>query len=144
MDPHVLERLVRDVLRDHLDCDVVHVGRSGDGGIDLLIVDADRPRAVQVKRRSRNRAESVSQIREFLGALLLGGHMKGIFVTTAPAFSRDSIRAADAARRLALVSEIELVDGGALQEIIRASTTLSEPWERVAPTLASPRPPSYG
>jgi len=57
-------------------------GRSGDRGIDIVVFDppSGEMQAVQVKRY-RNRVEA-SPIREFAGALLLGGYTKGIVVTT--------------------------------------------------------------
>ena len=53
---------------------------SKDGGIDILLHDTrDRVIGVQVKRHRRR--IQVEQIRSFLGALLLGGHTKGAFVS---------------------------------------------------------------
>ncbi|MBL0107096.1 MAG: restriction endonuclease [Ignavibacteria bacterium] len=45
--------------------------------------------AVQVKRREKiDKTESVSTIRDFLGAILLGDYPKGIVVSTADKFTK--------------------------------------------------------
>jgi restriction system protein len=57
------------------------VGRSGDGGIDVVLDGPnDQTVAVQVKRYRNSIA--VDQIREFTGALVLAGITRGVFVTT--------------------------------------------------------------
>jgi restriction system protein len=56
-------------------------GYSNDGGIDVVLHNgAGELIGVQVKRY--NRRVGVSYIREFTGALVLGGYTRGIFVTT--------------------------------------------------------------
>jgi restriction system protein len=56
---------------------------SGDDGIDVIL---DSPSGetigVQVKRYKKERRIEAEQIRSLAGALLVGGHTKGIFVTT--------------------------------------------------------------
>jgi hypothetical protein len=142
IDPYALERLVGDVLADFFDCEVRHVGRSGDGGIDLLVLDADQPRAVQVKRRSNNKAESVAFVREFLGAMVLAGHMEGIFVSTAPRFSPPAIEAAKSTRLRRYATRIDLLDANALTNLIRSTSPIA-PWVSAAPTLSSPLPGAH-
>ncbi|WNF58516.1 restriction endonuclease [Pseudomonas sp. SG20052] len=67
-----MEKLVQSVFREHYSCDVEHVGKSHDGGIDLILVNADSPIVVQVKRRkSLDHIEGVAGVREFLGATVL-------------------------------------------------------------------------
>jgi hypothetical protein len=39
INPTKMEHLAGSVLQDFIDCEVVHVGRSGDGGIALLLID---------------------------------------------------------------------------------------------------------
>jgi restriction system protein len=53
---------------------------SRDGGIDVILRDKSDVIAVQVKRY-KNSIE-IEQIRSFLGALLIGGHTRGVYVTT--------------------------------------------------------------
>jgi len=56
---------------------------SGDDGIDVIL---DGPSGgtigVQVKRYRKERRIEAEQIRSLAGALLVGGHTKGVFVTT--------------------------------------------------------------
>ncbi|MEO8527778.1 MAG: restriction endonuclease [Pseudolysinimonas sp.] len=143
VDPYKLERLVGDVMSDFFNCEVRHVGRAGDGGIDLLLMDGDSPRAIQVKRRSREVAEAVSFVREFVGAMLLGGHISGMFVTTAPRFSAAAESTAALAVSKSLVSRIDLVDADSLLSFIRA-TPPTPSWQDITPTLESGRPRGAG
>jgi hypothetical protein len=39
------------VFKDYFDCEVIHCGRSHDGGIDLILISADEPTVIQVKPR---------------------------------------------------------------------------------------------
>lgn len=88
LDPYVMEELVQYVFSSMFDCEVQHVGRTGDGGIDLIVVNSDDPILVQVKRHSSPDAvESVSVVREFIGAMYLRGSFDGIVVSTARKFS---------------------------------------------------------
>src|ERR1044072_3699337 len=65
--PRKLEELVASIFSDFFACEVQHVGKSNDGGIDLVLVNSDSPTLVQVKRRQDPRpAESVATVREFL------------------------------------------------------------------------------
>ncbi len=93
-----MEELVQSVFSSFFDCKAIHCGRSGDGGIDIILLEADTPTAIQVKRRTRNdKVEPVSTIREFLGAMALENFEKGIVVTTAGNFTRG---ARDTARKI--------------------------------------------
>ncbi len=61
--PTAWEHLVGDVLRSVRACEVRHVGRTGDGGIDLFLLEGDVTTAVQVKRRtSLDRTEGVELV----------------------------------------------------------------------------------
>lgn len=111
VNPTKFEQLVGDVFRDFYDCEVAHVGRTGDNGIDLLMVDADHPLPIQVKRRADSAAwEPVSTVREFLGALLLQGFQRGAIVTTAGHFSNAATMAVRTAQDRHLVEQFELFD----------------------------------
>ena len=50
--PNRMEDYVAEVLKGVHDCEVRQLGYTRDGGIDLLILESDRPIAVQVKRRA--------------------------------------------------------------------------------------------
>ncbi len=68
---------------------------SRDGGIDVVLDGpCDTSIGVQVKRWKNS--IQVHQIREFLGALILGGYTKGIFVTTS-SYSKGAISGAQQA-----------------------------------------------
>lgn len=90
VNPTVFEKLIADCFRDHYpDCNVMHIGSVGDGGIDIKLVKGQKIEAlVQVKRRSNlDATEAVKTIRELNGALLREGVVRGIVVTTAARFS---------------------------------------------------------
>lgn len=125
INPRRMEDLVAAILRGVLSCDVVHLGYSRDGGIDLLLLHSDDPIAVQVKRRTREDAvEGVSVIRELLGASLLSGHHRALFVTTAARFSRDATNAATKAMDLGLVRSFELTDYNKLVHYLQQAPTV--------------------
>lgn len=142
VSPRALERLIGSIFSEHLHCGAVHIGGPGDGGIDLILLDAKEPLAVQVKRRSTGEAESVTYVREFLGAMLLAGYKRGLFVTTAPRFSQAAQQAAVLAKKLPCVDGIELVDAKRALDILRSTAVETAPWETSAPKLAEPRPAS--
>jgi restriction system protein len=111
VNPTKFEELVGSVFRDVLQCEARHVGRTGDGGIDLIVLDAETPLAIQVKRRRDGRStEGVDTVRTFLGAILLKGVQRGAIVTTARAFSPAGIAAASTAQKLSLVRQFNLID----------------------------------
>jgi len=87
---------------------------SKDGGIDVILRNADgTTTGVQVKR-SRNPIE-VEQIRALTGALIQGGHTNGMFVTT----SRFSAGACGAQKVLAARGyPIELFDSKRFFEVL--------------------------
>lgn len=128
MDPHVLERLVGSVFRDHLGVSVTHVGRSGDGGIDLLIADTQNPIAIQVKRRANTRTEGPAVVRELIGSMAIAGLRTGYVVTTADHFS-DATTAATTSPMLRRDGfEVDLYTRDALLEIISVVQPPPRPW----------------
>ncbi|MBN2570484.1 MAG: restriction endonuclease [Ignavibacteriales bacterium] len=89
--PKHFEEIAQFVFSAYFNCEVEHVGKSHDGGIDLLIVNSDKPILVQVKRRTKSDAvESISTIRDFLGAMYIKSNFNGIIVSTAKRFSKPS------------------------------------------------------
>lgn len=128
INPVVLEKLVAAVLEGVFNCEVQHVGKSHDGGVDLVLLDSDAPIAVQVKRRSKPKStESVTEVRAFLGATLLKSFRRCLFVSTADHFSGEATKAAETSTRLGLVSQFDLIDVNALRrfESQTASNRLS-------------------
>jgi len=92
--PHVFEKLIQDCLRSEFDpCEVHHVGRTGDGGVDLILVVSDKESyLVQVKRRSDlTKNEGVKVVRELNGVLFKEGKSKGMVVTTAKDYTKSAI-----------------------------------------------------
>ncbi|WP_460293783.1 restriction endonuclease [Clostridium tertium] len=106
-----MEELTQSIFRECYSCDVELVGKSHDGGKDLILINDDKPTIIQVKRRTKKeKAEPVSSIRELLGTTLLHQSKSCIFVTTADHFSNMAIKEADKAKQLNLVEEFELID----------------------------------
>lgn len=91
VNPTVFEELVAACLRAVFQpCDVIRVGRTGDGGIDLLFIKPNMGHyLVEVKRRGNiERKEGVAVVRSLNGVLFREGAAKGMVVTTATAFTR--------------------------------------------------------
>ncbi|MDP3281421.1 MAG: restriction endonuclease [Nitrosomonas sp.] len=144
ISPSKLEHLVGRVFSEFMSCESIHLGGPGDGGIDLILVRGEQDYVVQVKRRaSPESVESVSGIREFIGAMLLKGGNRGLFVTTAPRFSQPALAAAQVALDRKIVDKIELIDGNRLFDICKLTTpSCSKPWERfVYDEKQQPSPP---
>jgi hypothetical protein len=123
-----MERLVADLLAGVYDCEVIHCGRSGDGGVDLLILDSDNPTAVQVKRRTRaGIKEAVAPIRELTAAALLRGCAAAIYASNADAFTQPAQETAKNAVDLRLLRSYQLIDRGRLVNLL-TSTATEQPW----------------
>ena len=129
------EDLVAGLLKEHYKCDIHRVtanANSADGGIDLLLIENNGKiySAIQVKRRIARNVEAVKEVRDFVGALILEGLERGIFVTTA---SRYSVSAQKVPKNPNLAKhklELELIDGEMLLELLKysiSSSTLSLP-----------------
>ena len=80
--PKLFEDVVSSMFKD-LGWQARVTAYSGDDGIDVIL---DGPNGntigVQVKRYKKERRIEAEQIRSLAGALLQGGHTKGIFITT--------------------------------------------------------------
>lgn len=105
LHPSRLEELVASVFSD-FGFQAVVTGKSGDGGIDVVLHDGRDRVAVQVKRYKGSL--EVGQIREFVGAMVLGDVTKGVFVTTSR-FQSGAETAKAAYRDRGY--EVELLDG---------------------------------
>jgi restriction endonuclease Mrr len=106
-----MELLVKHCFENIYDCEVKHVGKSGDGGIDLVLVNADDPVLVQVKRHfSSDYIEPVRPVRELLGAMYENNSKSCIYVTTAKRFSKKAIQAQEKLYRENLVKRFDLID----------------------------------
>lgn len=116
MEPRKFEIFVQTVFRHYFDCEVRHIGKSHDGGLDLLVVTHNEGiLPVQVKRRYKEGvAESVSVIREFLGAMVSQGYKRGLFVSSAERFSRSAKNTSKSDARSLIDYDIKLLDCGSL------------------------------
>lgn len=96
IDPYKLEDIAQVVFSSYYNCEVKHVGKSGDGGKDLIIIESDSPILVQVKRRSDpEHVELVKGVREFVGTMYIEDAKKGIYLSTAKDFSKGAKETAD-------------------------------------------------
>ena len=88
-----MEELVAAILREHQNCEVKHVGKSHDRGVDLLLVQSEEITPIQIKRRTQpGKAEGVQVVRELMGVMLREGYKNAMVVTTADRFSPDAHR----------------------------------------------------
>jgi len=128
MHPTKFELFVGDILSEFYKCEVVHCGKSHDGGVDLILLNSDDGyTAVQVKRRADpKKVESVSLVREFRGALLLAGQDRGVIVTTAHHFSKEAVEASTPAPEHLAPQTIDLIDCRKLLEIMHSVVSVDE------------------
>jgi hypothetical protein len=131
--PSRFEQLVGHVFSAFFSCEVVHCGKSNDGGVDLILVEAEAPVLVQVKRRADPDAtESVSAVRDFLGAMTIKQARKGIFVSTAKRFSPTTNKIAAELVAKSVVDRFDLVDFDRFLAMLRtAGQGGVRPWEKV-------------
>lgn len=86
------EIFVGSVLGSFFQCEVFHVGRSRDGGIDLVVIAGpDGPLMVQAKRRRSSLAvEGVEVVKLLFASLASRSSTRGMIVTTAQRFTKDA------------------------------------------------------
>ncbi|MVU75873.1 hypothetical protein GPX89_01270 [Nocardia sp. ET3-3] len=135
IDPLRMEVLVGAVIAEHLDCEVRHVGRTADGGIDLLLVIADETVPIQVKRRSSATAtESVKTVREMFGVMLRDGFRKAYVVSSARQFSRQSKAEIETAMARGAFDEFTLLDKQSFIDMMGRTVTATAPsWRKQLP-----------
>lgn len=128
-----MEELVGSVFGSFYNCEVKIVGKSSDGGVDVILVDGDNPTMVQVKRRkSINKTESVSYVRELLGATLLQKSRSCIFVTTANKFSKEAEKTASLAIDLGLVKRYDLINYDRFINMLKSKPKkIQQTWEKI-------------
>jgi restriction system protein len=130
MHPRLFEMTVASVFRD-LGFDAEATAYAADGGVDVILRNpTGSTTGVQVKRvRS---AIEVEQIRALAGALLLGGHTSGVFVTTSR-FRSGAVSASARLRDLAM--PVELIDSVRFLEALKIGQrplyASYEEWEQV-------------
>jgi HJR/Mrr/RecB family endonuclease len=133
INPYKLEEMAQHVFSAYYNCKVEHIGKTGDGGIDLLIIDSDDPILVQVKRRtSAEHVELVAPIREFVGAMFLKNSQKGIYLSTASHFSKGSLEIQNTLLRERNFELFELID---FDKFIKMMNVLKKdhykPWYKI-------------
>lgn len=113
-----------------MSCDVYHVGRSHDGGIDLIVVGADRPMMVQVKRREHaNAVEGVDVVKLLFASMFVRGATNGLVITSAQRFSKDATKWIHLPALKDNSFEIDLVAFDRLLQMTRSIKSLdSQPW----------------
>jgi hypothetical protein len=146
--PNRMEDLVGRILAGVWDCDVKQLGYTRDGGIDLVLLISDTPVAVQIKRRQRKGAtEGVHGVREFLGAGVLEGYTRLLYVSTASQFSREAQELARRAVEKELVVAYQLFDVSVLRTLLEAAHTETN-WisaiKEVRPPKGTGRMPQTG
>ena len=110
--PSVFERLICDCLRSaYPESEVVHVGQTGDGGVDAhLITKSDGTHLVQVKRREDlARKEGVTVVRELNGVLFREGLAKGMIISNAVGYTRGAHKETDIKTQLPSRYEMKLL-----------------------------------
>lgn len=119
VNPRRMELFVADIFRaNHRHSEVIHVGRRGDGGKDVIFIDDNSIRwLIQVKRRERPQpSERFDTIQSILGTLALEGERHGIVVSTRTAFSQGARAALRTAAKRGYT--IQLIDRGILDRLL--------------------------
>jgi hypothetical protein len=120
VDPLYFEKFVGDVLRaNYTNCEVIHVGRSHDRGVDLIFTDAGKKQhLVQVKCHQKpDKSEGAPTVRSLLGALVQSGKLQGILVSNAGHYTREAkVAVSDAWHNSGMV--VELYDRGKLNRML--------------------------
>jgi hypothetical protein len=112
-DPKGFEKFVADVFRaNYTNAEVLHVGKPGDGGTDVLLIETRGEQwLIQVKRRGAQKSsEGVSTIRDILGTMVVKGVRNGTVVSTVERFSLNARRDAVKAKTGPFGMTVELVD----------------------------------
>lgn len=134
ISPLALERFVADVVRDHANCEVRHVGGPRDRGADVLVLtNGETSQVIQVKQRRSGGCESVDSVRGFIGAMVTEGYRSGMFITTAERFTSEAVRAAGRAQATPVIDRLDLVD---CEGFVRMCMEISDdrtrvPWEAI-------------
>ncbi|NTW70394.1 MAG: restriction endonuclease [Chlorobiaceae bacterium] len=139
INPTTFEKFVADVVSSKFNVEVVHIGKSGDGGIDLFYCDGNDRFAIQVKRHADSKAsEGVAIVREFVGALLLADFQKGAIITTASRFTAPATRDAGLYESKKIVTRLDLVDKEQFIDMFKFSKKhCNHPWEYVFRDVAT-------
>jgi restriction system protein len=106
-----MELLVKDILSDFFQSEVRHVGKTGDGGVDLLLINKDEPTLIQVKRRTKKESvETISTVRDLLGAMFINNSKKGMIVSTADHFTKIAIKTGEEEVKKGKLTSFDMID----------------------------------
>lgn len=129
LNPNALEVYIRDIFKaNYSNCEVIHVGKPGDRGVDVLFIDTQEKRwLIQVKRRSRSDAtEGFGTLQNLLGAMVMNDSLNGILVSTVDHFSYKVFEEAKTLKNRGFV--VDLVDKGKLNRMLDAVLP-TKPWQ---------------
>jgi len=133
VNPTAFERLLADCLKDAYGAaDVIHTGKTSDGGIDIkMIITNDETFLIQVKRRSHlGRHEGVRVVRELNGVLFREGIAKGMVLTTAKGYTRAARSEVNVRTPTVRPYHVELLAFEDIVRMLRLVPTLPyKPWQ---------------
>ena len=121
MNPTKFEIFVGSILSDFLDCEVHHVGKSRDDGVDLLALVGEYPLMIQVKRRSSASAtEGIDVVKHLFASVFARGGNNGMVVTSAKTFTKPAVTWTQSPRIIDTGFKLDLVDINSLMSMIGA------------------------
>ena len=138
-----MEELVQSIMKDfYPGCIASLCGKSGDGGIDLVVLLSDSPMAIQVKRREKpDSVERVEAVRAFLGASLVRGYEHLLYVTTADHFTGGPYGAQTEAQKASerrLVKQFQLINRHQFFDMLHLTTHKDQKnWAKPLPHIFS-------
>lgn len=136
MNKTAFEKYMQDILQEHYGKRVYHVGRSNDGGIDLLMIENSERTLVQVKNRMLHKSEGSPVVRDLMGAMLQKNTFNGLILSTGRHFTPQAWKTAKEALGHGKVQKIEFKNCTQILEMIDAvSSNREEPWKAVLKQL---------
>ena len=132
MNPTNFEIFVGSILSDFLDCEVHHIGKSGDDGIDLLALVSDSPLMIQVKRRSSASAtEGIDVVKLLFASAFAQGGNNGMVVTSAKSFTKPAVTWTQSPRIIDTGFKLDLIDINSLMSMMDAvaKKDTPHPWQ---------------
>ncbi|HEX6902138.1 MAG TPA: restriction endonuclease [Thermoanaerobaculia bacterium] len=127
--PRKFEEIICSIFREH-GFAVELREYSKDGGVDLIVfVKNDWPTAVQVKRYKKEKKIGLGEIHQFLGAMMVSGFRKGIYVTTS-SFTRGARHLMDSTDLSRLGIELQGFGAEEVQELVTSFSPriCLDPW----------------
>jgi HJR/Mrr/RecB family endonuclease len=122
-----MEELVASIFSEHYQCEAKLVGKSNDGGVDVVLIKSNKPIIIQVKRRmDLKKTESVAPVRELIGTTLLQDSRDCIFVTTGKRFTKAAKDARDQALTKNLVNSFKLFNRDEFIDVLNLHANTSQ------------------